>query len=143
MNWGTKIAIVYSLFVLLLVTAVISSTFQDFSLVRDDYYTAESEVNDRQAAIQRTKALETPVQIKTAAGQVCIQFPENMKVPAGKITLYRPSESKLDRHWEIAIEDDGQQCIQTTDLAGGYWRLQLDWKAHGESYFTEEKLFLQ
>ena len=143
MNWGTKIAIVYSLFVILLVSAVISSSFLDFSLVRDDYYEAESEVNSRQLAVQRTKALSTPVQIKTESGQICIQFPDGIKGASGQVKLYRPSTASMDRTWALTTNDDGIHCVQTADLAGGYWRLQLDWKVGEAAYFMEEKLFLQ
>ena len=46
MNWGWRITIVYSLFALTMIGAVIYSTTLDVNLVEEDYY--EKEVNYQQ-----------------------------------------------------------------------------------------------
>ena len=61
-SWGISISIVYILFVVVMVGAVIFSTTQESHLVADDYYEREIAYQNQIEKMERTKLL--PEQLK-------------------------------------------------------------------------------
>lgn len=59
---------------------------------------------------------------------------------SGKLTLYRPSDNKLDRVFDLK---DQQIEIMTKDIAKGDWKLIAEWNHNGKSYLYEQSVFIQ
>lgn len=144
LNWGTSIAIFYGIFVLLFLSLVVASTKEDFHLVRKDYYAAELVHEDRMNQIRNLEASGSDIDIHVRPEKKLmeIQIPENIRPTQGKIWLYRPSDARLDKTWDVMKADNPNQIlISLAGLQGGMWRCQLQWTdREGVEYWFEQQV---
>ncbi|RMG60394.1 MAG: hypothetical protein D6722_20970 [Bacteroidetes bacterium] len=142
MNWGIKIIILYSGFVVMILGFVIAASMQDFHMVTEDYYAAEQRYEQQVERIRNTRQLAEQPEVQYQDGYVDIRFPEHVSADRGQLLLYRPSDAGLDRRETLALAD-GHQRIQTGKLARGLWRAQLSWEQGGKGYFMEKVLVIE
>ncbi len=146
MNWGWKIFIVYSLFVLMTLGMTFYFMGQEVHLVSEDYYKQEIAYQDQIDRISNTRALseDLKIDIQRDIAVISIQFPgELVGTPLdGEILLYRPSDARLDHTYPIRINDSGVQEISSSDLVKGLWRLKIIWSASGKDYYDEKVIVL-
>ena len=140
MSWGWKITILYSGFVIMILTFVIASTQQEFHLVTEDYYAEEIAYQNR---IDRTKAalaLSDPMAIRLVAqdGVIEIDYPDEQRTPAGEIHLYRPDNARHDQKIAIAPDADHRQRLSLQGLKPGLWKVQVTWQANGQEFYKEQ-----
>ena len=79
MNWGYKIIIIYSAFVLGIVFMVYKATQQNTDLVTTDYYAKELVYQDRIDEAKRTSLLSAQITIETIGSKVELSIPEKNK----------------------------------------------------------------
>lgn len=162
-NWGWGIAIVYSLFVLTFISILIYSTTQKVDLVNEDYYKSELNYQKRIEAINRTKIFDDKVKISFDDNAVFVQIPfvyDNIK--KSKIKLYRPSNSKQDKEFDLSqynlsqlfvLNDNSNPKVETQEqlsnfkvnninIGKGFWKLQLEWEVDGDKYYKEESIMI-
>ncbi|MCB0750549.1 MAG: FixH family protein [Ignavibacteriae bacterium] len=144
-NWGVGITISIIIFTLITFWFVYFAFNQDVNLVRDDYYEAETQYNNRMETIKRTNALSENLNIRIVSNNIELSFPSNLldKTITGNIILYRPSDRKLDINIPIKVEDSNLQLISTQNLLNGMWKIQVDWNVDNLSYFNEKILMVQ
>ena len=144
MNWGTKIAIFYSSFVVVTLGAVFSSTFHRWDLVTEDYYGEELKYQAQIDKTSNTKSLAHAPTISLDGQQVIVQFPEEFKQanPSGKINFYKPSDKLQDFEVSLALNEEGKQIIPIIKEHSGKHTAQLFWSANGKSYYQEFYLLL-
>jgi nitrogen fixation protein FixH len=145
-NWGTGIVIAIALFmsfILYFVIKVQSNSKYDNELVVEEYYKKDARFGEEMDRVQNAQDLDQkPIITKTAAG-ITIVFPavydpKNIK---GKVSLYRPSNKKLD--FEILISlSDPSLLIPKSNLVGGRWDLNMEWQYNGKSYLTKEIIYI-
>lgn len=145
MSWGTKIALFYSCFVVILVSLVVSSFSNKHQLVTEDYYGKELVYEAHQAAVRNAAKLTAGIEIQYQAEtqEIQIHYPEALTEITGNIVLYRPDNSALDHQIEIIPDVSRKQIIHTTTLLPGTWRIQIDWESGGIPYYTEEKVYVE
>ena len=138
MNWGKKITIAYLGFVALIVTMVIVSVRQKVDLVSADYYAKELNYQSDLNKLNNAKALATQLKCVVVDNALQIQFPEEQKSSAisGKIILYKPSDDKSDKTFEINASV-GIQLIPTSELSKGMYKIIVDWSADGKEFQAE------
>ncbi|AWH87049.1 cytochrome C oxidase Cbb3 [Flavobacterium album] len=145
-NWGTGIVTAFALFmgfILFFVFRVQSDSKYDNELVVEEYYKQERTLQAQLDREQNAAALEHKVQIINEGKDIKITFPEEFddKKITGKVSLYRPSDQKLDH--EVPFSLSGHHLlIPKSDLAGGRWDIIIDWQYNGKGYFTQEMLML-
>ncbi|MDX1908790.1 MAG: FixH family protein [Bacteroidia bacterium] len=140
MNWGTRIALVYGTFVVLIVSMVFASTRERWQLVTDEYYSEELKYEERIERMRQAQALPSPLKVsyRRADQVIVVAYPG----PAtGTIHLYRPSDAGSDQVHTIAPVD-GHQEISTAGLLPGLWRVQVTWDHDGVGYYAETVLNL-
>ncbi|TAE47239.1 MAG: hypothetical protein EAZ89_18455 [Bacteroidetes bacterium] len=145
MNWGYKIAALYTAFVLMILVLVFAASRQSYNLVTKDYYAEEIRYGERMEEIRNAQALTNPVKISYEGDlrQVSVSFPEEMRTPKGEIVMYRPSDERADKRFDLAPDAaTGIQQVETGSLSRGLWRVQLRWEADGKAYFQEQVLVL-
>jgi hypothetical protein len=143
-NWGTGIALFYSVFVVALVFQVIKSTQYDHSLVSEKYYAKDLAYQEHYDKLVNSQQLEKDLQViqnesKTA---VTLEFPEQLSKINGEIHFFCPSDSRQDFRLPVRPNANNQQVVSTQDLKPGLWRVKVDWKAEGKAYFKEEVIVL-
>jgi hypothetical protein len=137
--WGWGVAIVYTVFALGTLGVVAFTMTQKVELVSPDYYAKEIAYEEQLRRIRQGNALEEQVSCQLSADGrfIEVRFPASMAGARGKLTLYRPSESSLDREYALAPDPAGVQRIPAENLTRGLWRVKLTWRANSEEYYRE------
>lgn len=139
LHWGHYIAIFYTFFVLVVITALIASFQVDRSLVIDDYYAkdiAYQEHFDKKKNL--IKSGICMILHNDHTGILKIQFDKTHDI-AGSIRFYRPSDKSLD--FEVALKNTSLD-FNTTLIAKGKWVIKVDWTTGGKDYYKEEMIFI-
>ena len=145
-SWGTGIVIAFGLFmsfILFFVFRVQSDSKYDNELVVEEYYKQERSLEDKLSKEQNAALLEHQVQIATTGNAIEVIFPEGFDYTkiTGKVSLYRPSNQKLDFEKPISLTGN-RLLIPTIDLAGGRWDITIDWEYQGKGYINKKMLTL-
>jgi len=146
-NWGTGIVIAFALFmsfILYFVFRVQSDSKYDNELVTEDYYKKEIKV---QSDIQNTinaNELKVKVVIINANEGISISFPKNFDFNKikGKVSLYRPSNQKLDFEIPISLSSP-DLLIPKNNLVRGLWDISVEWNYEGKTYLNKEEIYFQ
>ncbi|MCW4469673.1 FixH family protein [Flavobacterium sp. MFBS3-15] len=145
-NWGTGIVTAFALFmgfILFFVFRVQSDSKYDNELVVEEYYKQERTLQAQLDKEQNAAGLEHKVLIVNQGGGIAISFPEELdyKKIKGKVSLYRPSDQKLD--FEVPFSLSGHHLlIPKSDLAGGRWDITVDWQYDNKGYLVRQVLTL-
>lgn len=141
-SWGTGIVIAFVIFFGLLIWAVTASFKADHHLVTKDYYEQELDYGSRIAEIKNVNNLGDAFSIKQTAEGVEVIFPdtwEDQEVQ-GDIILYKPDNMNLDFTEPIDIKNH-KQIIPISRFSKGKWKIKINFKRHGTSYFKEDVFF--
>ena len=144
-NWGTGIVIAIALFmsfILYFVLKVQSDTTYDHELVTEDYYKKELEFQNQLNKSQNTKDNGYEVKIQKTAEGIQVVFPDSLKKEfiKGKVSLYRPSDQRLDFEYQIS-NSETDLLIPNKSLVGGRWDISVDWQYEGQNYLTQETIY--
>jgi nitrogen fixation protein FixH len=145
-NWGTSIVIAFALFmsfILYFVVKVQSNAKYDNELVVEEYYKKDAKYGAEMTRIQNAYNLTSRPSIDINNLGVSVVFPANYdsKKLTGKVSLYRPSNKKLDFEVPISITDS-TLLIPKKSLVGGRWDITLEWEYDGVPYTMKEHLYL-
>jgi hypothetical protein len=143
MNWGTKILIVYVVFILGILAMVYLSATQKTDLVTTDYYAKELKYQEKIDEMNRVAALNAPVEYIIKDNSLIIKFPEDFagKKISGEAVLYCPSDEKKDIKKNFSVQDESLQIYIPPANSGSY-ELHLSWQAGGVTYYYEKKIFI-
>jgi hypothetical protein len=92
---------------------------------------------------QNDKNLALPVEVIAQEDGLKIVFPTDIDATKikGKVSLYRPSNQKLD--FEIPISLSGSYLlIPKNNLVGGRWDISIDWTYDGKEILTKKTIYL-
>lgn len=139
-NWGTGIAVFYSLFVITMVYSVYRSTQFDNSLVSEHYYADDLKYQERFDKLSNAQSLKQDLEIQTAesGSQVELFFPGELGLVHGEIHFFCPSDQGSDFKVNIAPNLNHRQVISTSGLKSGLWRVKVDWSDGKRAYYKEE-----
>lgn len=140
-NWGTSIVIAFALFmtfILYFVFKVQSDKNYDHEMVTEEYYKKEMSFQQQLDKEQNAAGLTEKVTVSTAPEGIIITFPESFNKAniKGKVSLYRPSNQKLDFEVPISLSSSNL-LIPKTNLVDGRWDLSIDWEYEGKAYLNK------
>lgn len=146
-NWGTGIVIgmaAFMIFILQYVIRVQIDDKYDNELVTTDYYQKEIHIDENYNAEKNALKLGENLNIKVIENGISINFPEEWKSNNinGTISLYRPSDQKLDHSLPIQLTDSNNLLIPKNLLAGGRWDISISFNYENTSYLKKETLNL-
>ncbi|WP_309508834.1 FixH family protein [Flavobacterium litorale] len=146
LNWGTGIVIAFAFFIafiLFFVIKVQSDAKYDNELVVDDYYKKERVLQAKIDKQQNAASLKDKVAILNESEAIKIVFPSGFDATKikGKVSLYRPSNQRLDFEIPISISVP-YLLIPKSDLAGGRWGITVDWEYDDTAYLNNRMLTL-
>jgi len=141
-NWGTGIAVFYTLFAIAVVLFAIFSMGIKFDLTDNDYYEKGLKYQEQMDKIERSGTLATQISTIDSANTIIIKFPKigNYKVITGMIKFFRPSDATKDLNININLDSNFNQHIPKSKLAAGLYILKIDWQTEGKEYYDERKL---
>lgn len=144
MSWGTRIALLYGGFVVLIVTLVASSMRQSFDLVAPDYYGQEIKYQEVIDAGKNQSSLSAPVSLQVAPSNITVNFPAEFKDKAltGTVLFYSPVHAAWDKEIAIAATNNTMEIARNV-LPGNYYKVKLKWEADGKTYYQESEVSLK
>ena len=144
-SWGVGITITIIVFTLITLSFVYLSFGEDVNLVRDNYYEAELNFNQKRETQKRTDELTEKLLIDLSNNNIEFVFPSMFTTSSinGEILLYRPSDRELDINMQINVDSSNTMNFPTQKLNSGLWKIQVEWNADSLSYFNEKIIMVQ
>lgn len=141
MNWGKKIILSFVVFFILLFTLVYVSVNTDFYLVEEDYYAQELAYEDQIQRIKNHDSLaEKPVfEIDRKAFTASLKFPASLteQMEEGSVIFYRSNSAKLDKEFELVLNQEGEFLTDISRFAVGAWKMKIKWTDGKKEYYKE------
>lgn len=143
-SWGTGVVIAFGTFmafILFFVFLVQTDRDYDNELVIENYYNYETGLQKQLEKEDLAQNLAEKVTVLQEDNFLKISFPKDFdfKNITGKVSLYRPSDQKLDFEIKISLSSH-DLLIPKSQLAGGRWDLILDWNYNNAGYLNKEQL---
>ena len=144
-NWGTAVVIAFGLFmsfILFFVFKVQSDSKYDNELVVEKYYLKEQSFEKEMQKEQNAHDMSEIVAINSNENGVEVTFPKEFDITKikGKVSLYRPSNKKLDFEIPISLSDP-HLLIPKSNLVGGLWDISVDWSYEGKEYLSKKSIY--
>ncbi|MBC5992297.1 FixH family protein [Pontibacter cellulosilyticus] len=139
--WPYAIVVAIVLFMAYIAMFVYKAMQQDVDLVSKDYYEQEIKYQDQIDKVKRTQALgDVMLDYKADADAILLQMPATYKDKnlTGTITLFRPSDDKMDKELSLQLGRDQSQLLETNDLESGVWKVRVNFSDGEEFYYTEK-----
>ena len=142
-NFGHKIAIGYSLFVLFILAFVVTSFQFNFDLDEEDYYAKEVVFEEEIQAVEAFNQLEGDIKIEQG-NRLMIHLPTALAEQVDleySLLFKRPSDKRLDWRFQGKAQNG---IIQLTwdDLVTGLYIIELDFEMNGATFHYESDYFL-
>lgn len=143
LNWGHKIAIVYTVFVGFMVFMLVLSLQEDHELVTQDYYEQELQVQKRIDASKNLGEAGLDVEITPSNGELFIRVKgiDKRQKATGKVNLYKPDDSSLDESFGLNLDEKGGMVIKPKGKMGRY-TVSLDFEVDGVPFYREKEILL-
>jgi hypothetical protein len=141
-NWGTGIFIVFSLFVVGILTMVTGAFRQNIELEATDYYARELKFQDQIDKLNRSKKLSNPLKVTIEKEQIVLYFPFETGIN-GQLELFRPSDARHDKLLPIKTDAQGKMIIPTVGYKAGAYRLKINWVHNDTTFYDEQVLMIK
>lgn len=141
-NWGTKLIIVYSVFVTATLFMVYLCSKQKTELVAEDYYAKELKYQDVINSADNAKASGIEIGLQQDAANIYLLMPKEVTVTNGSIEFYRPSDATRDMTIALQPDADGRQAISRQRFIKGVYTVKVNWQTDGKQLYAEKQLFV-
>ncbi|MBA3680366.1 MAG: FixH family protein [Bacteroidetes bacterium] len=140
MNWGIRITIVYTGFVILISSLVFISATNKSELVTKDYYSQELKYQDRIDAIENEKKLNLTIEYAIEEDQIILTYPQTEinKTFNGEVLFFRPSDASKDLKLNLNFDIDGKQVIKKSKFIKGIYKMCITWKSNDKTFYKEQ-----
>ncbi len=142
MNWGYKILIGFSTFVIGMLCMVGIAMNQTNEMMDDNYYEKELQFQDKIDASKNLFAIDEKLSITDSGNVLILQLPAATVASntIGTLECLRPSDQKKDVNLKIQLDNNGQQILPKTLFINGIYQLRINWVTNGKSYFHQQAL---
>ncbi|MEQ8624948.1 MAG: FixH family protein [Vicingaceae bacterium] len=140
-NWGTKIGLLYTVFVLFIIGMVYMAFNQKYDLVTEDYYAEEIAYQNTIDSKSRTKQLNGNLTTAIEGKYLKLVFPEKEAALKGSVICFRPSDERKDFTEEFNITN-GIYKIALSKFIAGKYTLKISWQQNDLSYYKEQIIII-
>ena len=79
--------------------------------------------------------------IRIIGTEVVHRHPRNStKSLTGNITLFRPSDGKMDKQFPLQMGRDQSQLLEVSDLESGIWKVRVSFSDGEAEYYSEKTI---
>lgn len=144
-NWGWGITLLYSGFVVFMVTLALKTTTIKDDLVTPDYYAKELQYQERLDRMKNSHDLKEQPTWQVSGNAVAIKFPQEQvaKNVKAEILFYNTAQAKKDVKITCMPDSTGLCAINPGQLQNGVYKMQIDWNAGGVDYYNEGTINIQ
>jgi len=140
-NWGHGLTLGMILFIGYIMFMVVQAFQTDHDLETENYYAKELIFQETIDKNKNYLALQKEIEVKIGSQKMTLIYPHS-KIDSGLVTLYRPSDKKLDSSYGINISEASSQTIDVSNKPSGRYILEVDWKVNGVGYFLKKNIVL-
>ncbi|MGV6862397.1 MAG: FixH family protein [Putridiphycobacter sp.] len=126
-NWGHGITIFIVLFMGLIVFMVYKTFTHNADLVRTDYYEQEVLFDAKKESINNYEKLTDKIEVVQKEEGIEFVFPKTPIFDSGDIQFYRPDDKKLDKSYEVKLDDSLKMVLPYTDFVVGRYEINIAW----------------
>ena len=144
-NWGTKLFIFTTMFMIFILVFVYLTTLQDRTLVEDEYYQHSLVFQEKINKINNSNALQEKVEIIEGPQHISITFQTffNPAEISGTIHFYRPSNIKGDVIIPIELDSTRQIVYPVKKLMRGRYIVKINYKYKDKEYYQEKDIYVE
>lgn len=146
LNWGHRIFIGATLFMIGTLSFVFYATTVDYDLVTEKHYEEGVHYQEKIDEMNHARNLSQPVEIAQDRQnrEIEIRFPKADRSDSlsGQIVFYRPDDDQLDRTVALNLGSNGIQRIPANGFRKGKWRVKMSWNDRKQKYYEEKILYL-
>ena len=140
MNWGKTIVIVLAVFILFISGMGLVFFLSPTDDYDHEYYEKGLTFNrDYDRELQVNKDHAKPV-ITYDAKNITITFTSPVK---GKIKFMRPSDTGLDKYFNLNSGNDNKVEFPLTELPKGQWQIEMAWEANHKAYLNQQEVYIK
>ncbi len=143
LNWGFGIFTFYTVFVLFILFLVFKSSQERVDLVTEDYYQQELEYQNIIDQKNNANRLDPGLIYVVNKMGINLSFPIQHEEILGKIQIYRPSNKKFDRLFNIELSDHNQMKIVMDNSPQGLYKMMVKWRHDSIDYYVEKDVYLK
>ena len=145
--WPYGIIATFGIFILGIVTLVVIACTHKADLITPNYYEEEIKFQGRLDQLNRTALLSDQVNVAYDAAKQSIQIslPTGQVSPAtaGRIQLYRPSATGLDRELKLQLDVNASQTVDAAALSPGLWKVRVHWTVANQDFFADKNIIIK
>jgi hypothetical protein len=138
MNWGKWIVVSFLLFAALMGAIVTISMRQDVNLVSNQYYHDDLIYQEQLQRKNNAETLTQKPEFSITNNQLHIAFRGEHQIENGKVTVFRPSNAKLDQDFTLRSSSDPEQIFALKPLEKGAYRIKMTWVSAGKEFYVEK-----
>ena len=142
MNWGKGIFLSFVLFAAFVGVLVVICVRQDVNLVSEDYYQEELAFQQQIERMQNANSLPEKPVLSVAGQSLEVKFREFGRIEHGDVSLFRPSDARLDRRFVLQPSAGMMQRFDVSGLPKGMYHAKMRWSMNGKEYFIENPVTL-
>ena len=144
--WPIAIVALFVVFITFLVAFIVFAARQKVDLVSRDYYAEEIRFQQQMDRLKRTRPISAEIVVAYDPNRqsITLRLPEAQarRPVAGRIHLYRPSDSSLDRNVGLAVDSEGIQHVDARKLRSGLWKVRVEWRVDGEDFYFDQPIIV-
>ena len=141
--WPATIIAYFAIVICGAATLVVYSIKHKSQLVRADYYAQEVKYQKQIDRIKRTYPYLSKIVPEITENRILLSLPvahTTARDFSGTAWLYRPSNAKHDKTFELNSNKTGTFEREMEGLINGLWKLKVNWTARGEEFFHENSI---
>jgi len=145
MTWGNKLLLVFVFFAGLMSYMTYRCIQTPVDLVTKEYYRDELAYQQVIDGTKKANALSSKPTIQIEAGQIMVQFPQEMKSGSvkGSLLFYCPSDASRDRKLSLVLDVAGRQSIEAKNFHPGKYIVKIEWESDQATYYSEQNFIIQ
>jgi hypothetical protein len=140
MNWGIRIVIGLSVFIVFITTMVVKMMSTSTDLESVDYYSREVTYENEIISMKNTALLQAAIRIQENESHVIFQLPEKLKLENINIKFIRPNNEKLDR--EFKVGNTKTFLIPKNQLEKGNYRLEINFNVGSDMCLQKDQIII-
>ena len=114
-------------------------------LVAEDYYAQEIQFQQQIDQTKNALLLSTNLLWEREGDQWVLSLDGdfNPLELEGELTIFRPSDSRLDFIVPIELNENGRMTVAADKFKNGKYQIQVKWNVEGKDCYLEKNVFIQ
>ncbi len=144
LNWGASMAIVYSIFAIIMVIFAVKASQIKYDLVTENYYDEAVKYQDRidENANAQNASSKLSFNYNTNSKSLLVNVTGSEKELSGKLSFYKPDKASNDFAINFQTDASGIQSIPLQNLSHGYWRVTANYVVNGKNCLEQKRIFI-